>query len=148
MSNIKGITELPDERSKKWVFSTDASPESGVLLIKEITEGLRLWFYDHAYPSPSDPGAFVTFTRTEGSIVSVWRNHGWSSGGILLEDAEASDYLWACRNDNMIGAQNAIGYLGMDLGPIRRKPREEKDPQTVQSFRKYMQDRIASTHYA
>jgi hypothetical protein len=39
----------------------------------------QLSFFDHFYPSNSEPGAYVFVQRNEGLCIYMLGNHGWSS---------------------------------------------------------------------
>jgi hypothetical protein len=57
---------------------------------------LGFTIYDREYPSPSDPGAYLSFFLRETSD-GEWRltlgNHGWSGGAYILPAGFVSSYL-------------------------------------------------------
>lgn len=55
------------------------SPESFRSLLRWLPENWALSFYDRFYPSPSDPGAYVSIQRRDNGYLYVMGNHGWSS---------------------------------------------------------------------
>jgi hypothetical protein len=46
-----------------FVFNNDANEQTISRLVSELPLDTVLMFYDEDYPSPSDPGAFVTVRR-------------------------------------------------------------------------------------
>lgn len=87
--SIPGL--LPRTESAFWL-SSGISELSLRRLVDELPPDHSLTFYDPTYPSPTDPGAFVTLTRSpDGSFLCKRANHGWHTRAepIRLDDALA-----------------------------------------------------------
>lgn len=82
---------IPRTESAFWLAAGigEASLER---LLDELASDQSLTFYDPAYPSPTDPGAFVTLTRgSDGRFLCKRANYGWHTRAepIRLDDALA-----------------------------------------------------------
>ena len=139
---LRVVTVVNKGRSE-LAFAEDATRESVAALVGEIKDGMKLWFYDEAFESPSDPGAFVTLVRSDDLLLAQWNNHGWGAGWIRLSESQAARYLWACRAENTIGARNAIGYLGIRLGQADKIPAPPEDESSLMYLHDYVSARIA-----
>jgi len=118
MSRAVTVRDIPGIKVIKgslFAFTPTATPDTAQALVSNVGDGMRLWFYDERYDSPSDPGAFVNLVRSGGELRAKWENHGWSTDWVSLAFDEATAYLWSCRNDNACDKSNAIGYVGMRL---------------------------------
>lgn len=69
-------------------------------LVRGLPDDFRLGFYDPYHPSPSDPGAFVSVTRTKGVYSYDVGNHGWSSQRISTSPELMIEYLLMVRATN------------------------------------------------
>lgn len=81
----------------------DVAELSGAALeaaLLSLAEKHELNFYDSAFPSVSDPGAYVKIKREDQHYYMYRGNHGWSSGW-KLETAEAIlAYMLECQQNN------------------------------------------------
>ena len=96
-----GIPGITGESIKKFMFNKDANEQTMVQLVNEIPPQTELVFYDKDYPSPSDPGAFVSFRRFNDQYIMQRSNHGWSNKWETITVESLAGYLSQCSNYNM-----------------------------------------------
>ena len=84
-----------------FLFSNDANEQTIVRLVSELPPDSHLMFYDGDYPSPSDPGAFVTIKRDNDQYTMRRSNHGWSKNWASISFENLVAYLSKCTNYNM-----------------------------------------------
>jgi hypothetical protein len=94
MSTVNGLSliERPEgRRNVRCIASaSDVSVSTLEQLLRVMKEnGQEFAFYDEDYPSPSDPGAYFSYSP-KNSAQGVWRmtlgNHGWSGGIYEIEE--------------------------------------------------------------
>jgi len=98
--NIPGIQK---KRNYFVVLTNEVEIETVRRLILEIPAGCEVMFYDRNYPSPSDPGAFVTFRKKNSTYFFQRANHGWQTNWKSVKVDDLINYLWGCRSFNMGG---------------------------------------------
>src|ERR1035437_9012508 len=96
MNKIPGVEVTTGGRERQIIFKDDLPFNAFVTLLESMMkDGIRFSFYDATYPSPSDPGAYFSYSPTNG----VWRmtlgNHGWSGGIYEVEAMVISSQLWS-----------------------------------------------------
>jgi hypothetical protein len=90
IKQIKGLKVIEKREKKHIVFEEKIAVEDIEKLLNIFVKYKHSFhFYDALYPSPSDPGAYVSYEKVETENATQWRmslgNHGWS-GGIYLID--------------------------------------------------------------
>lgn len=85
MNNIPGMRVATGARGRQIVFDSEVPANTFIILLESMMkDGTAFAFYDPTYPSPSDPGAYFSYSPMNG----VWRmtlgNHGWSGGIYVL----------------------------------------------------------------
>lgn len=94
MNKIPGVEVTTGARGRQIIFKDDLPSNTFVTLLESMmNDGIEFAFYDATYPSPSDPGAYFSYSPMNG----VWRmtlgNHGWSGGIYMVEAAVVSTQL-------------------------------------------------------
>ena len=94
--DIRGITG----GMKNFIFNDKADEQTISQLVGEIPPNTEVGFYDKDYPSPSDPGAFVIFSRVNNQYRIRHSNHGWSNKSELITMKRLIRYLSKCSAYN------------------------------------------------
>src|SRR4051812_45294913 len=66
------------------------------LIISGLPSDRQLGFYDPFYPSPSDPGAYISVRQENNRYAYFFGNHGWTSGWERQSREFLSCYLKLC----------------------------------------------------
>jgi len=96
--NIMGIT---GKSHNQFVFNKNANEQTIKQLVEQIPPQMTVTFYDKRYPSPSDPGAYVTFKRNGAQYAMNRGNHGWSSRWEVTSIERLVRYFLQCLEYNM-----------------------------------------------
>ncbi|WP_147445581.1 hypothetical protein [Corallococcus aberystwythensis] len=101
-----GFSEMLSIESGRYAVDPALTQENwGRLLSRLSVEGLSLSIYDSEYPSPSDPGAYITFFQRN-PPEPQWRmtlgNHGWSGGSYVIPLDTLTHYLASAVVDGTI----------------------------------------------
>ena len=99
---FRGINSRNHKRFALNAKATDATVQQ---LVRDIPTQTHITFYDKAYPSPSDPGAYVTFRRTHNGYMIKRGNHGWGSKWMPMDGEKLEAYLLRCSDNHRIGAE-------------------------------------------
>lgn len=84
-------------------------------VITELPPDRELSFYDKRYPSPSDPGAYITAWRYADVYFYRRGNHGWSTGWKTMSRRRLIRYLGRCLPES--------GELSLHpFTPVPREP--------------------------
>jgi hypothetical protein len=95
---IPGLTiDQSDPGQVAVVVGDDTSADSFRALLSWLPKSRGLFFFDAAYPSPSDLGAFVTVQRSGDAFAWRMGNHGWSGGWRPVSADEVAERLAANR---------------------------------------------------
>ena len=84
----------------EFIFNNKANEQTVTRILGEIPPETELMFYDGDYPSPSDPGAFVSIKRVNDQYTMKRANHGWSDGWEHISIENLVDYLSKCIKYN------------------------------------------------
>jgi hypothetical protein len=84
----------------EFIFDNNANEQTVTRLIDGIPPEAEFMFYDRDYPSPSDPGAFVSIKRVENRYTMKRANHGWSDGWKPISFENLVSYLSKCIEYN------------------------------------------------
>ncbi len=120
---------LGDGNSRKIQFVSEPSSKALTQLLLSLkTSGVDFSFYDCLYPSPTDSGAYISYspTRTE---PNRWRmtlgNHGWSGGIYIIEKT-----ILLAQLKNLIHSNNLseikIGKVGFFAHYTQESPSRNK----------------------
>jgi hypothetical protein len=90
IEQINGLKIIEKREKKHIVFVEKIAIENIEKLLNIFAKYKQSFhFYDALYPSPSDPGAYMSYEKVATENATQWRmslgNHGWS-GGIYLID--------------------------------------------------------------
>lgn len=85
----------------EFIFNNKANEQTISRLLGEIPPESEFMFYDRDYPSPSDPGAFVSIKRVNDQYTMKRANHGWSDGWEPVHFETLAGYLSKCIKYNM-----------------------------------------------
>lgn len=107
-TNLPGITVMHSDNtgSITIALNTEASENTIKDLINEIPNQTSVMFYDKDYPSPSDPGAFVSFVRVDNQYMMERSNHGWSKKWKAIPKEELENYLQKCSSIHKMGGKS------------------------------------------
>ena len=117
---IRGITEPENVRGnsneffKKFALNEEQTDETCQLLVRNIPPQTMVTFYDKDYPSPSDPGTYVSFMRVNTEYLIERGNHGWRHKWVSLVSEDLESYLWKCSESHTLGAER----IGIHLSKI------------------------------
>ena len=89
----------------KFALNKDALIEDAVKqLIYDIPPQTKVMFFDISYPSPSDPGAYVSYMRVDNQYIMQRANHGWTNKWEFINAEELKNYLSKCSAIHILGA--------------------------------------------
>jgi hypothetical protein len=94
------IRGLSGDGRRNFNFDRRRNEETVRRLIGEIPTDTVVVFYDRSYPSPSDPGAYVSFRRVNGAYLYQLQNHGWSTRWKRIDKVGLERYLERCAWHN------------------------------------------------
>ena len=112
--NVRKVTtrEISHENSKKFALNEESSDETLRLLIRNIPHETQVIFYDKDYPSPSDPGAYVSFMRVNNEYLIERGNYGWSNEWMPMGTEELVTYLLKCSESHKMVAES-VHYMSV-----------------------------------
>ena len=79
-----------------FTFNENANEQTTIQLVGEVPPEMEVSFYDEEHPSPSDPGAYVTFRRYNDQYIMQRGNHGWSTNWEPVTVESMVDNLSKC----------------------------------------------------
>ena len=86
MNTIEGMNYCDGPPGREIVFDEGLSEKTFFRFLATMMEGgLEFTFYDPLYPSPSDPGAYLSYRPNNGTWKMTLGNHGWSGGIYEIE---------------------------------------------------------------
>ncbi len=95
------------------------------LLAALMRDKTEFSLHDPSYPSPSDPGAYMSYSPHEGNWRMTLGNHGWSGGIYDIRPATLSRQIYS------LYASGRLSSLGLDrvgfLGHYRPASAEAND---------------------
>ncbi len=110
--NIPGVLLYrKSSYSRHLVLHPDTARSSVALLVADLPPDSSLSFYDRHFPSPSDPGAYVSFRRSGSGYEVMKGNHGWSSGWEPIEHEDLIEYFWASKAFNLGADPDEVMWL-------------------------------------
>ncbi|HEY9175555.1 MAG TPA: hypothetical protein VI136_25015 [Verrucomicrobiae bacterium] len=84
------------------------------LIVSRLPADRELSFHDPFYPSPSDPGAFVSIRQQDGCCIYCFGNHGWHQDWQRQSKEFLAHYLALClRKHSSTG-----GHGWLSLTPV------------------------------
>lgn len=92
------------EATKEFALNEEATEETLQQLVREIPAQTAVMFYDKDYPSPSDPGAYVSFMRVNNEYLIQRGNHGWINKWVPMGAEKLENYLLKCSQSHKMGA--------------------------------------------
>ena len=119
---------IPGISGESWMrfkLKNNANDETLVRLVSDIPPDILVSFYDQEYPSPSDPGAGVTFKKVDNQLLLQRANHGWHSKWEPITADDLVDYLSQCLEyNNYLSAgfaqlEPAISYYEKEISNAR-----------------------------
>jgi hypothetical protein len=119
-----------------FTFNENANEQTMMRLVGEIPPETEVSFYDEAYPSPSEPGAYVTFRRFNDQYIMQRGNHGWSTNWEPVTVESLVSYLSTCSKYNRgPGSPNTMFAHPAVKTPLIIEP----EPLSVQEEKKWWQ---------
>jgi hypothetical protein len=108
---------------ESFTFDEKADEQTMRRLVGEIPAEMEVSFFDEGYPSPSDPGAYVTFRRYNAEYIMRRGNHGWSTDWQPVTAEHLVGYLSTCSKYNRgPGFPNAMFAHPAAKTPLVREP--------------------------
>jgi len=86
-----------------FALNKDADETTLRQLISDIPPQTQVMFYDKNFPSPSDPGAYVSFMRVNEQYIINRSNQGWSSKWSTIDIEKLENYLSKCSSIHKVG---------------------------------------------
>lgn len=78
---ISGVCIQDNHQGRCIIFDHDVTKQVFINFLNcMLQQGLAFSLYDPLYPSPSDPGAYLSYIAQEGIWLMTIGNHGWSGG--------------------------------------------------------------------
>ena len=110
MSNMIPDTKIQnDQRGRCLVFDEGLTEDAFTSFLNTMMrEGMEFSLYDPQYPSPSDPGAYLSYSPQNGAWLMTLGNHGWSGGIYNIETTIISRQLFS------LYATGRLTPLGLD----------------------------------
>lgn len=106
-SMIPGTKIQNDQQGRCLVFDKGLTEETFPSFLNALMrEGIEFNFYDPKYPSPSDPGAYLSYSPQNGEWLMTLGNHGWSGGIYNIETTTISRQLY---NLYALGRLTSVG---------------------------------------
>lgn len=103
---IPGIAFYEDSNGRHVAFAEGLPAQTfNAFLDAMMKDRLEFSLYDPRYPSPSDPGAYLSYSPQKGRWRMTLGNHGWSGG---IYDIEAS----------VVARQLVSLYTAKQLSPL------------------------------
>lgn len=88
MESLEGVNYYVGPSGREVVFAEGLSEKTfSHFLAAMMKGGLEFSLYDALYPSPSDPGAYLSYRPIGGTWKMTLGNHGWSGGIYDIEPA-------------------------------------------------------------
>lgn len=122
---FQGLKETTGFRPEEFpfVFESSATEDDLLLLMSSWPPGARLWFWDGAHRTISDPGAYTCLTvREPGEVFEASvSNHGWSSATYSLSAGQAARYVLFSTPFNKGGTvlDDGQGTFSIELAEAR-----------------------------
>ena len=92
---IPGTRIQNDQHGRCLIFDKGLNEEAFASLLNAMMrEGMEFSLYDPKYPSPSDPGAYLSYSPQNGAWLMTLGNHGWSGGIYNIEGTTISRQLY------------------------------------------------------
>ena len=93
--NIPGVQEGNAGNGRAVVFGENLGLETFVSLLEAMEkDGRDFSLFDPKYPSPSDPGAYLSYSPRKGKWRMTIGNHGWSGGIYVVEPSAIARQLY------------------------------------------------------
>ena len=106
---VPGIILSVDKRGRHIAFAPNLGVETFVAFLEAmLQEGLEFAMYDPSYPSPSDPGAYLSYSPSNGEWRMTLGNHGWTGGIYTVAAAVIAKQLFS------LYAQKVLDPLDLD----------------------------------
>jgi hypothetical protein len=102
LEGIDGITFYTNRMDPDLVrvrLNDNATQETVLKLIDQMKDH-ELSFFDYYYPSPSEPGGYVTVKREGNNFIHKIQNHGWSTEWDEISKERLVEYVYKNRQYN------------------------------------------------
>lgn len=106
---IPGTKIQNDQRGRCLVFDEGLTEDTFTSFLNTMMrKSMEFSLYDPQYPSPSDPGAYLSYSPQNGAWLMTLGNHGWSGGIYNIETIIISRQLFS------LYATGRLTPLGLD----------------------------------
>lgn len=125
ISQLKGINIT----SGVIKIANDTSFENIITLLKLLrTYKISFALYDSYYPSPSDPGAYISYSQELNETQNAWSmtlgNHGWSGGIYTINENNIALQIHNLTRNNQI---DSIGIENVKIASHYKKENKDKN---------------------
>jgi hypothetical protein len=105
MRAIPGVQERNGQHGRTVVFGEHLGLETFVSFLEAMErDGLEFSLFDPKYPSPSDPGAYLSYSPQHGTWRMTLGNHGWSGGIYAVERSTIARQLYDLYTKGLLEA--------------------------------------------
>jgi len=103
MMLVPGMEVSTGPTGRRIIF-TGELPEFSAALEEMMALNVEFAFYDPMYPSPSDPGAYFSYSPSRGAWRMTLGNHGWSGGIYTIAHATIGTQLRSLYSRKLLKA--------------------------------------------
>ncbi len=98
VKKVDGVSVAGDRGARRLLFASQITYENMGFLVQTLRHvNAVIAIYDPLYPSPSDPGAYITYAQIKAKP-EQWSmslgNHGWSGGLYQIDEETVSIQLF------------------------------------------------------
>ena len=107
ITQLTGIGITNKQNSSVITIANDTSFENIIAVVKIlITHKVAFALFDSYYPSPSDPGAYLSYSQEQNETENAWSmtlgNHGWSGGIYTITENNIALQIYNLVRNNLI----------------------------------------------
>lgn len=130
--NIQGVVDSNKSGYGvgRFALNPDANENSIRMLVRNVPPKTRVMFYDREYPSPSDPGAYVSFMWIHGKYIMQRANHGWSNRWQVIDQQHLEEYLLRCSSIHRVDVRQFEDMILYDQADPPRLEQVDLDSQS------------------
>ena len=133
IDTIPGTQLLKSEKGRVVIFDGGVTEDVfHAFLAAMMRDGVEFSLFDPAYPSPSDPGAHLSYCPQQGAWLMTLGNHGWSGGIYQIAPNIISRQLFD------IHVKGQLKSLGLDKVCFFRH-REPVSPESIEKMNKLLE---------
>jgi hypothetical protein len=128
---IPGTQIKNEQQGRCLVFDKGLTEEAFTTVLgATMRGGMEFSLYDPKYPSPSDPGAYLSYSPKNGAWLMTLGNHGWSGGIYTVDTTTISRQLYN------LYATGHLTSLGLDQVCFFKHYQRESAEKNIQMNRR------------